>query len=1459
MRSSPKAPSTFRYLLITFIILLVLVGYYWFNYIPFREGYFTNRNLRLLSDMSENITKIIESYKGQLDKNFINRDKSIFQMIVEQGHAGSEREFRGLQKGDCLQKDIAEGFIQNQMKRIRYLSYRGGNVCLGTERFPDSITNLSSTIDYQLGLENDGYVIHMNYLGKRLPRQKTRYNSKDDYTYTVDLKMAANLTDIISPFLKSDIFDNILLIEHSTEGGEAGRVVYQADQSSFRVNRLDSLTSNLKETWSSYHEDVVWGNNAYKLFVQPVRIALMGQQKGDETTVMEWMLVGLVDASRLNADARAISRFFISQWTFIFFLVLFSIPLIKLNFIGEREELKRSDVIMTIFSIFVLSGVLTFWLLSYYSDRSDLEEMDGALKPLAENMERNLYQEVGDAIEQFHQLNEKFTINRQRVNAEIRAENIAKDKELDTIPVTGFTVPEIFSTDRLIFNADEVNDLPYPLFKFFAWIDSSGMQTRKLSTLKEVTPLVQVGHRQYFRRILDGHYWKLDNQPFYIEPIISITTGENIAVLSIPDTVNPEPVNMMTLNFMSLVNPVMPKGTGFCVVNEEGLVLFHSSQKKNMQENFFVECNDPSGLASAVFSRVEKTLTVDYLGREHRLHVKPFDHIPNWTLITFADLWKVRSSELNAMSSAFSLYTVMVLSFLMILLFYLFFRYFKILTWFWPREENDGKYRRYSTLISGLAGLYYAAIFHLSADANLLTAIVLTLFTAIGTAMYFRRAVLDDAAQGNTSRLVGYITSKLPTREQNVRWVFGVSGLLIGFLFLHWIGWYFGAYGVLGLTIGLILNFEPITTWISTKKFPNYYARFAFSGVAFFLMTSILPAIALFKISYDAEKEILVKSGQHSLFRGIQEREARVNAAVDDRVMMADNREYLRQQRLAMHQSKDIYSDFFYSTFLVTDLVERGEFTPQKPSFLKNRLSREWQDSLFGPVGLQREQVLTLLGEIPPTFSSEVHDLLGFLRGRARIVDFRNWELHQENAVDKSWNWKRWLLAPGTSFLLFDSEHLGIVSNFAPLAEPNSLLWILGMIAVLALLYLLMTNFIHKVFGISLSVPMMSQNETSPLLSVNQNTIYIGQPNSGKSRVVNNIEDRYHRLDLREVSRPEELMKHCKLADENGLPYKVIVVDHFDLRFDEILWNSAILELLESLINKHDKLVLLITTIDPTLAVPRLTRLRPAKELEGVEKADEVAAPEIIVDKNYLNRWTMLLSSFTKIYHRIHTDDTYFMAAIESRYPDIHQLKERDYRRVNTLVDECKHTSFLQSIGLDILKKFDVQRDFINDEVLIDEILLRSEAYYESIWSTCSIDEKITLIHLARNNFVPHKDARVVRLLMRKGLVSSNQYRLLNKSFADFVMTAESSAVIETWKRNQVNSWDNIRTPLITFVLVIIAFIFVTQRQLFNVSIAWITTFAALIPAFFRVVSMVRPRLGIGRKAAAVSEDFLGD
>ncbi len=377
MRPSPKTASTLRYLLITFVGLLIFLGYYWYSYIPSRENYFTNRNLRLLSEMSDNISKVIGSYKGQLDKNFINPDKSIFQMFIDQGNVAIADLLEQLPENDCLEKGPIKDFLNNQTKRIRHLSFEGGKVCLNEGQ---NDTPLNEP-DYHLEMVNGGYSLKINYCGDRTPSSANNLKNTDTFTYSVDLRLTANLKDIISPFLKPDIFDNILLVEHAKDDEPQKRVIYQADQSAFRASRLDSLTSSLKESWSSYHEEVVWGNDAYQLFVQPVSIALKGFGPDKESIIMEWMLVGLVDAGRFNADARAISRFSISQWTFFFFLLLCSIPLIKLNFVGAREELKRWDVIMTVFSIYALSGILTFWLISNYSDREVLDELDAALTP----------------------------------------------------------------------------------------------------------------------------------------------------------------------------------------------------------------------------------------------------------------------------------------------------------------------------------------------------------------------------------------------------------------------------------------------------------------------------------------------------------------------------------------------------------------------------------------------------------------------------------------------------------------------------------------------------------------------------------------------------------------------------------------------------------------------------------------------------------------------------------------------------------------------------------------------------------------------------------------------------------------------------------------------------------------------------------------------------------------------
>jgi hypothetical protein len=274
------------------------------------------------------------------------------------------------------------------------------------------------------------------------------------------------------------------------------------------------------------------------------------------------------------------------------------------------------------------------------------------------------------------------------------------------------------------------------------------------------------------------------------------------------------------------------------------------------------------------------------------------------------------------------------------------------------------------------------------------------------------------------------------------------------------------------------------------------------------------------------------------------------------------------------------------------------------------------------------------------------------------------------------------------------------------------------------------------------------------------------------------------------------------------------------------------------LISVHRKTVVIVSSVDP---IKFLSRIALSVQTSGDK---EVAK----IDRDIQERWELIFSSFIKKYHNINVDPQPFIdfvnsrCAVQSGVTVNGQSKTRLEFLCNTIIEQCKHTAFLQRVGRGIIENFDsLQEEFLNKDLLDDEILQRAEAYYQSIWSVCSMEEKITLYHLARNGFVTPKDSETVRLLMRKGLIRKDpRFTLLNDSFKKFVLKYESTTELEEWKKQQPKSWSNVRTPIITVLIVVALFIFVTQRDTFNEGVAWISAFVAAIPALLRFLSIFR-------------------
>ncbi len=624
----------------------------------------------------------------------------------------------------------------------------------------------------------------------------------------------------------------------------------------------------------------------------------------------------------------------------------------------------------------------------------------------------------------------------------------------------------------------------------------------------------------------------------------------------------------------------------------------------------------------------------------------------------------------------------------------------------------------------------------------------------------------------------------------------------------------------------------------------------------------------------DAAKELFTKRSQLSLLAGIKERDIQAKKALETILPEGDEQSELfrelEESRLDYLNAKDIYSRPLFKTFVSSE-NDVDRFFENYFDECLGELYRNQPDSI------REAQFGLFKKEIDPANIinySPFDSCLANLRSAIKIVGFKSWDLFDHKSENDQWYWKKF----NKTFLLLYEEggstgkNVYIISKIFPFTQPGAFLWYLGIFLIMILLFGALIFFVNKVYVFDLNLPsrLEAEKTNSKPPAFFQNTIYIGQPNSGKSQFIKKIEKVY-KIDFRQTPPTEMLAKletivppdqtspkipaETALGEkdiENFLKSEVIILDHFDLHLDDNDANKAKLQILEHLISTHKKIVVIVTTIDPTIFIPRLTDEIGGEETksEGKKDAERKRAQQIRREKLYINRWTMALSSFVKVYHNINIDKEKFAELIYETQPQTpDENNEREAIPAGKLNDilykECNHTPFLQRIGEEIITKFDLEEDFFNKDALIDEILQRAYAYYGSIWAVLSKTEKITLIHLAKNGFVTPKDAHTLRLLIRKGIVQREKqrsFRLMNESFKQFVLGAEPSSVVRKWEQEQEKKWGNVRTPLIIVLLAIAIFIFATQPELFNESIVWITGLAAVVPAVLRLFSLISPR-----------------
>jgi len=145
---------------------------------------------------------------------------------------------------------------------------------------------------------------------------------------------------------------------------------------------------------------------------------------------------------------------------------------------------------------------------------------------------------------------------------------------------------------------------------------------------------------------------------------------------------------------------------------------------------------------------------------------------------------------------------------------------------------------------------------------------------------------------------------------------------------------------------------------------------------------------------------------------------------------------------------------------------------------------------------------------------------------------------------------------------------------------------------------------------------------------------------------------------------------------------------------------------------------------------------------------------------------------------------------------------------------------------------------------LLVEVGERAENYYREIWSTCTKEEKLVLGQLAQEGLVNYKAKTTLRRLMARGLVRREpHFVLMNETFRRFVLSSFSRTEVAALEEDSTTSaWDAIRWPFLALLVGSLAFLFVTQHELFNTTVGVITAVAATVPAIMKMANIFGER-----------------
>jgi hypothetical protein len=1449
-------------LLGTLFILVAPFSLYFLLYYSGQKDYFTNRNFRLLAVLGRGIEKKVDAigtaYSTAADK--------VARSYYKPGDKCEQLDSKDLER---LKTDSLSSVLDARQLQT---------VTIAREPQNSALLGLTLEIKPQGGTR----WLNFDYLAR-----------PNNSCAPVAIHAQSNLDDFVAAFFNRFVsgkdFNGVFIADAD------GKVLYQWSPDELGLTDFNALTTRNqgKIDFERFKQngnvaDVVIAETDYKFFGQPIDLSLPKTNSQDRQPI-KLVAGGLVRTVQLNSESRAISYTILIVFTFLLILIVLSFPFLKLVFMRSKDVMGVADVYFLAFSTLVGSAVLTAFL-AYTLIYFDLEHrMDDQLIMLSDQIVGNFEAEVGSACQQMEALNN---------NGELKTELDAATKTLTATAATqasskaekthnaGAAEPQPSPlaneiqggcSDTKEANGENrrkrcfrrmglavdplLNDYPY--LTVAAWVDSSGQQRIKWTTKPVPQPLVTVSDRAYFQDIQADRFWNYNwkdqnSHKYYLEPVYSRTTGSQQVILAMRPGKEGGWVSTIDFAAVSLLYGVLPKdlGYGYCVINNEGEVLFHSDDTRNQVENFLRESDNDTYLRSVILAHESKSMNAQYLGVGHRLFVTPIPNTP-WTLVTFRDKQIARAGCLEFI--AYAIYLFCVYAVVLLILWGIYY--------IWNRDDRSALLWPYDKR---------AANYYLSIAVNLVLAIVLAL--AIAGSNRWLVAILLVVLPGIGFLVHHYnLKADLADCGESLQKLIETKPSLARRLGSHDLGEDFGKFA------------KNLETFIEKHTPLNYKHGYVLTLVSLLMLVSVFPMLAFFKFAYDREMRLFVSLGQINLARGLEERAGRIqtqylSADLDEPARKTASNLVARRLDLTdVNKGRgarynDVYANFFFNSKFETEALE--QVSPASDSF---DAAFEWI------VPFQNSLSLVVRGLTRSMASNNATSLL-----RTHVNPNRQ-ILHTEETVDG------------------DPTHtiLSVESDSPSLGRGQSSFWWLGLMFILLLLptflIWLITFIGRRVFLLNTDEPIVSYGDSVAKCPPAQNLLVVASRFTSKNKFLEFLKKNgFEVRDLRRktvhewwVDPQEEQLSTATnggnqeqstaitegdkvaITKTGTADISKIVIDYFEHKLEDPGFNIQKAEMVEYLLDRN-KTLIVTSTVD--LAAYRF------KQASSNPPPDEA---------NHSDEWIDRTGVFNLL-RRFYLEDTRkpeaFVKQLEDYEAQLHidtlpddRLSRQERKRIKavlqTLKRECKSRAYLQSVGRSLLGlddpddadksmtskdpdlaqlkksqqpasgnaknptsqqpgnltsclKLDDLRK-LNTERIFSRVQDRCTAYYYALWETCSKEEKLTLVHLSTHRLISSRNPSLRRLL-RSGLVSREPFlRPMNETFSRFVAAQATEFNLKAWKGEEEGSiWEDLKVPFAIILLVAGGFLFVSQRDLYNSTLAFVSAFAAAMPALFKVLGM---------------------